>query len=132
LKAPPQVITELRAFRAAGVDFDCIYVLHELPSEWTPGTPPPAMELVGTENDAGAKVVKAQEVTFRIGLDALRMAVKAAGVAVRGAAVAGAAVGAAAGEALAFDPVLLGGVRSPESDEIAWFVLGQWDERPAE
>lgn len=129
MKAPPQVIKELRAFRAAGIDFDYIYVLDELPGTWTPGTPPPAMRLAGDES-AGTSVVKMQESIFVAGVDGLRTLAKAAGIAARGAIAVGAVAGAAIAGAVAYDPVILGGVKDPESDRIAWFTLASWDEVP--
>lgn len=133
--APPEVVAELRALRVAGVDFQFIYILHELPGKWTPGTPPPRMRLAGSSTVDGAPVVKMQEAVFAAGLEALRATVKAAGIAARGLATAGVAVAAAgaagAAGAVAFDPVILGGVQDPESDRIAWVTLAAWDEVPS-
>lgn len=130
-KAPREVVEGLQALRAAGVDFDYIYLLHELPAEWTPGTPPPAMRIAWTTDDHGASVVKMQEAVFAAGLDGLRAAVKVAGIAIRGVATVGAVTGGAAvAGAIAYDPVILGGVEDPESDRIAWFALAAWDEVP--
>ena len=128
-KAPPQVIEHLRALQAAGVDFDYVYVLDELPGTWTPGTPPPAMRLAGPDSSSAA-IVKAQESAFAAGAAGLRAAAKAAGIVARGAIAAGAVAGAAVAGAVAYDPVILGGVQDPESDRIAWFSLAAWDEVP--
>lgn len=130
-KAPPEVVAELRTLRAAGVDFEYVYVLHELPGDWTPGTPPPKMRLAGSASSGAASVVKMQEAVFVAGFEALRATVKATGVAARGLAMAGAAVAVGAAEAVAFDPVILGGVRDPESDRVAWVTLAVWDEVPS-
>jgi hypothetical protein len=129
-QAPPEVIDQLRALRAAGVDFDFIYILHELPGEWTPGTPPPSMVLADAI-PAEDRVVKIQEAVFTAGLEGLRTFAKgagrAAGLAARGAIAAGAVAGAAVAAAATFDPVVLGGIKDPESDRIAWFALAAWD-----
>lgn len=135
-KAPPQVIEELRRLRTAGVAIDYVYVLDELPGTWMPGTPPPPMRLAGAES-AGVATVKTQEAIFAAGLEGLRAVVKGAGAAARGAIAAGAMAGAAAAVAgavvagtIAYDPVVLGGVKDSESDRIAWFSLAAWDEVP--
>jgi hypothetical protein len=125
-KAPPPVIEELRALRAAGIDFDYIYVLDELPGTWIPGTPPPAMQPL--RNDSAAGVVRTQESIFAAGLAGLRAATKVAASAGRGGITVGAVAGAALAGAIAYDPLILGGVTDPDSGRIAWFTLAAWDE----
>lgn len=127
--APPDVVAELRALRAAGVDFEFIFILHELPKEWTPGTPIPRMQLAGTGDDAAA-VVNMQKAVFAAGLDALRTTAQVAGIAARGVATAGAVAIAGMAVGVALDPVVMGGVKDPGSDRIAWVPLAAWDEVP--
>jgi len=129
--APPDVVENLRSLRAAGVDFDYVFVLHELPGDWTPGTALPAMKLAGSAS--GTPVVAAQEATFAFGRELLQAAVRAAGVLAKGAATVGggaAALAAGAASAIAYDPVVLGGIKDPNSDQIGWVVVAAWDEVP--
>lgn len=129
--APPDVVAELRALRAAGVDFEFIFILHELPKEWTPGTPIPRMQLAGTAGDDAAAVVNMQKAVLAAGLDALRATAQVAGVAARGIATAGAVAVAGMAVGVALDPVVMGGVKDPGSDRIAWVPLAAWDEVPS-
>ncbi|HEY8083519.1 MAG TPA: hypothetical protein VIE64_08225 [Solirubrobacterales bacterium] len=130
MEAPAEVVADLRKKRAAGIDFDQVWVLSELPPEWTPGTTPPKMRLAGRGN-RGAQVVQTQEAIFAAGLEGLRLAAQAVGLAVRGTAIAGAMAAGAMAEAIALDPVILGGIEDPESGKIAWLPLAAWDETPA-
>jgi hypothetical protein len=143
MEAPAEVVTELNEMRSAGIDFDQVWVLSELPADWTPGTPPPKMRLAGGDPGA-AQVVRSQETVFAAGLEALRLTAQAVGTAVRGTAVVGgAAVGAlgtatvgvagaalGAGASVGLDPVILGGVEAPESGKIAWVPIAAWLEQP--
>lgn len=129
-KAPPEVVDRLRRLRAAGVDFDYIYILHELPDTWTPGTPPPTMQLAGNRNVDSASVARLQEATFTAGLGAARVTAKMLGIAARGALMAGTAMAGAMAAAIVYDPVVLGGIQDPESGRIAWVTLAAWDEVP--
>lgn len=143
MEAPAEVVTELTEMRGAGIDFDQVWVLSELPADWTPGTPPPKMRLAGGDPGA-AQVVKNQETVFAAGLEALRLTAQAVGTAVKGTAeVSGAAVGAmgaatvsvagaalGAGASVGLDPVILGGIEDPESGKIAWVPIAAWLEQP--
>jgi hypothetical protein len=145
MEAPEEVVTELRDMRSAGIDFDQVWVLSELPAEWTPGTPPPKMRLAGGDTQAG-QVVRNQETVFAAALEALRLTAQAVGMAVKGTAVVGgAAIGAAGaatvgvagaafgvGASMGLDPVILGGVEDPESGKIAWVPIAAWLEQPDE
>jgi hypothetical protein len=117
--------------RAAGVDFDYVYVLTELPPDWTPGSPAPKMQLVRASGAGVAQVVKAQETIFAMGIEALRLTAQAIGTVAKGTAVVGGAAVAGVGQAIALDPVVLGGLKDPNSDKIAWVPLAAWDETPA-
>ena len=117
-KAPPEIVDNLRSLREGGVDFDCLRVLHQLPADWEPGTPPPKMELAPIGPSKSAPVVAFQEATFGL-------AAKVVGAV---AAVADATV-AAVGD-MTLDPVVLGGIKDPESGQIAWVGLAAWDEVP--
>lgn len=130
--APPEVVAGLRSLRAAGVDFQFVFILHELPKEWTPGMPIPQMQLAGSApGDGAAAVVDVQKATFAAGLEALRATLKATGIAARGVAMAGAVAVAGMAAGIALDPVVLGGVQDPGSDRIAWVPLAAWDEVPS-
>lgn len=120
MEAPPDVIARLRALRSAGVDFASIWIAHEWPADWQPGTPPPKMQIAGPA--ASAPIVSAQQATFDVGK---KLLAAAAGLAEK---TAGAASAMAA--AVAYDPVILGAVQDPQSDRIAWVVLAAWDETP--
>lgn len=123
--APSDVIDNLRLLRKAGVDFDYIFVLHEIPGDWQPGTPLPKMKLAGTGESTTAPVIAAQEATFEVGRQLLRAAGSVVGIAATG--MAALAAGAAS---VAFDPVVLGGIEDPETGQIAWVGLAAWDEVP--
>jgi hypothetical protein len=131
-KAPAEVVTGLRSLREAGVDFDLVWVLNELPPEWVPGTPAPPMRILGDSDGLEiGRVVQTQETIFAAGLEALRLTGRALGLAARGAATVGVAAAVGIGEAIVLDPVILGGVRDPESGLIAWVPLAAWNETPA-
>lgn len=130
-RAPAEVVTGLHSMRAAGVDFDYIYVLNELPPDWTPGSPAPRMQLVRADAAGVAQVVRTQETVFALGLEALRMTAQAVGVVAKGTAIVGGAAVAGVGQAIMLDPVVLGGLKDPGSDKIAWVPLAAWDETPA-
>ncbi len=123
--APADIVAFLHGLRRAGVRFDRIYLLHELPGEWRPGAPIPRMRPV-QQFDAGARIVAAQEATFRGGYRLLR----AVGSAVGAAAATTASVAAAGVQAIALDPIVLGGIHDPDSDLIAWVPLAAWWEAP--
>jgi hypothetical protein len=129
-KAPAEVVTGLHSMGAAGVDFDYVYVLNELPPDWTPGSPAPKMQLIGADATGSAQVVRTQETVFAMGIEALRMTAQALGTVVKGTAVVGGAAVAGIGQAIVLDPVVLGGLKDPESDKIAWVPLAAWDETP--
>ena len=130
-KAPAEIVSGLHSMRAAGVDFDLVYILNEMPPDWKPGSPAPKMQLLGPNGAGAAQVVKAQETVFAMGIEALRVTAQAVGMAVRGTAVVGAAAVAGVGQAIALDPVVMGGLKDPNSDKIAWVPLAAWDETPA-
>lgn len=129
-RAPAEIVEGLNSMRAAGVDFDYIYVLNELPPEWTPGSPAPKMRLADANVAGAAQVVKVQETVFAMGIEALRLTAQAVGTVARGTAVVGAAAVAGIGGAIVLDPVILGGIKDPASDKIAWVPLAVWDETP--
>lgn len=131
-KAPAEVVTGLRSLREAGVDFDLVWVLNELPPEWVPGTSAPPMRILGSgeEMEIG-RVVQAQEAIFAAGLEALRLTGQVLGLAARGVATVGAATVAGIGQAVVLDPVILGGVRDSESGLVAWVPVAAWNETPA-
>lgn len=129
-EAPAEIVSGLHSMRAAGVDFDYVYVLNELPPDWTPGSPAPKMQLVGANGTGAAQVVKAQETVFAMGIEALRVTAQAIGAVAKGTAVVGGAAIAGVGQAIALDPVVLGGLKDPNSDKIAWVPLAAWDETP--
>jgi hypothetical protein len=120
--APKRVMRRLDALIEAGVQFDLIYVLDELPAEWEPGSPVPEMRPI--EEHRAKQIVALQETTFAAGLTAATMV----GRGVR-AAGSGLAVGAGAvAEAVAYDPALIGGVADPSSGQVAWLLIDRWDE----
>lgn len=130
-KAPAEIVTGLRSLREAGVDFDLVWVLNELPAEWVPGTPAPPMRILGGDDGVAIdRVVQTQEAVFAAGLEALRLTGQVLGLAARGVATAGAAAIAGIGQAVVLDPVILGGVRDPESGLVAWVPLAAWIETP--
>lgn len=120
--APKRVMRRLDALIEAGVQFDLIYLLDELPAEWEPGAPVPEMRPI--EEHRAKQVVALQEATFAAGLAAATLV----GRGVR-AAGSGLAVGAGAvAEAVAYDPVLIGGVADPSSGQVAWLLIDRWGE----
>lgn len=125
--APKREIKRLKRMGRANVRFDVVLIGHELAGRWTLGDPVPEAYAPGAQA-ASSRVVAAQQATFALGRELLRMAAGAAGQAARGiGAVAGDGAAALAAVA-AVDPLVLGGVRDPETGLIAWIELGAWYE----
>jgi hypothetical protein len=121
---PERELQTLRRLRAAGVSVDLIWIAHELPGDWQPDKP---MPLIVPDAPRYRQLDQQLE---RLVVGAARTTLTAAkGVAVATAAVGALGVGLVAGLASAsegLDPVILGGVRHPTEQVVAWAVLAQW------
>lgn len=128
--APPREIRRMKQMRRAGVDPDLVLILHELAGHWRQGDPVPDAYAPGARATVG-RVVATQAGMFEVGRTLLRAAAGATERAARG--IGAATVGAAAGlaEVVALDPVVLGGVRCPDTGLVAWVKLASWHEEPA-
>jgi hypothetical protein len=121
IAVPERVLVELRALREAGLDADFVWIAHELPADWTPGQPLPAVvpdpkRVRDLDVDLERLVHRATSTWWRA----------ARGLATGLVSVVGAAAAAAA-EGPRLDPVILAGIAHPTEPVAIWAKVAQWE-----
>jgi hypothetical protein len=139
IRAPESERRKLEALRSAGIDPDLVWILREMPGQWSPGEEPPRMLAVETAETARTRHLQHLQVgaaAFVVGRAFLYTAgaafALAAGATVAVGAITIGAVGAVALAPLAsgLDPIMLAGVVHHETGGVAWTVVAAWDEIP--
>lgn len=132
IPVPPDQLARLVAIRDAGCDFDRIWVAHEIPETWQPGTKLPRLV-------PKPRPVREFDARLSSALIATLMAPVRAGAAIAHAldeAAARASERRARPRSVIFDdwqggdsldPIILGGLDHPVREAVVWFLLAQWE-----
>ena len=145
IRAPKSERRKFKELREHGIDPDQLWILREIPGTWRPGETPPRMIGLTTAQTARERHVQhlqAGAAAFVVGRALLYtagtvFAVATGAVVALGAITVVGVAGLAAGAAAApleggLDPIVLAGVRHPETGAVAWVPIAAWDEIPDE
>jgi hypothetical protein len=129
LVVPPDVYSRLTELLKHGFAPDIVVVGHEMPGRWSPGDPLPEADRKRESSAQTAATAAAACARSDAARQVSRGAIKVGWTLAQAGAALAIGVGSLLAElavSVALDPIVLAGVRVPDSDLVIWVEVARW------